>query len=97
MNKFLRYEPEMKTPEHQTVFDFSAAGGILRLAEKCNGSGDCRKLPGSGGTMCPSFMATRNERDTTRGRANTLREFLTMDKKENAFDHPEIKEAMDFA
>ncbi|SEF44992.1 FAD-binding and (Fe-S)-binding domain-containing protein [Algoriphagus boritolerans] len=95
MNKFLRYEPEMKTPEHQTVFDFSAAGGILRLAEKCNGSGDCRKLPGSGGTMCPSFMATRNERDTTRGRANTLREFLTMDKKENAFDHPEIKEAMD--
>jgi Fe-S oxidoreductase len=40
-------------------------------------------------------MATRNERDTTRGRANTLREFLTMDKKENAFDHPEIKEAMD--
>lgn len=95
MNKFLRYEPEMVTPEHKTVFDFSQAGGILRLAEKCNGSGDCRKLPASGGTMCPSFMATRNERDTTRGRANTLREFLTMDKKENAFDHPEIKEAMD--
>lgn len=95
MNKFLRYEPEMVTPEHKTIFDFSQAGGILRLAEKCNGSGDCRKLPGSGGTMCPSFMATRNERDTTRGRANTLREFLTMDNKENAFDHPEIKEAMD--
>lgn len=45
--------------------------------------------------MCPSFMATRNERDTVRGRANTLREFLTLDKKENAFDHPEIKEALD--
>ncbi len=95
MNKFLRYEPEMVTPEHKTVFDFSQAGGILRLAEKCNGSGDCRKLPGSGGTMCPSFMATRDERDSTRGRANILREFLTMDNKENAFDHPEIKEAMD--
>lgn len=95
MNKFLRYEPGMVTPEHQTVFDYSADGGILRLAEKCNGSGDCRKLPGSGGTMCPSFMATRNERDTVRGRANTLREFLTLDKKENAFDHPEIKEALD--
>lgn len=95
MNKFLRYEPEMVTPEHKTVFDFSQVGGILRLAEKCNGSGDCRKLPASGGTMCPSFMATRDERDSTRGRANTLREFLTMEKKENAFDHPEIKEAMD--
>ena len=45
--------------------------------------------------MCPSFMATRNERDSVRGRANTLREFLTLDKKENAFDHPEIKEALD--
>ena len=95
MNKFLRYEPDKETPLHKTMMDFSQVGGILRLAEKCNGSGDCRKLPGSGGTMCPSFMATRNERDTTRGRANTLREFLTMDKKENAFDHPEIKEAMD--
>ncbi|WP_425635763.1 FAD-binding and (Fe-S)-binding domain-containing protein [Algoriphagus yeomjeoni] len=95
MNKFLRYEPDMETPNHDTILDFSNVGGILRLAEKCNGSGDCRKLPGSGGTMCPSYMATRNEKDTTRGRANTLREFLTMDKKENAFNHPEIKEAMD--
>ena len=95
MNKFLRYEPDMETPTHDTIMDFSNVGGILRLAEKCNGSGDCRKLPGSGGTMCPSYMATRNEKDTTRGRANTLREFLTMDKKENAFNHPEIKEAMD--
>ena len=95
MNQFLRYEPGMQTPMHDTVIDFTNVGGILRLAEKCNGSGDCRKLPGSGGTMCPSFMATRNEKDTVRGRANTLREFLTLDKKENAFDHPEIKEALD--
>ncbi|EAZ80044.2 D-lactate dehydrogenase (cytochrome) [Algoriphagus machipongonensis] len=95
MNKFLRYEPDVETPVHPTALDFSAVGGILRMAEKCNGSGDCRKLPGSGGTMCPSYMATKNEKDTTRGRANTLREFLTMDKKENAFNHPEIKEAMD--
>lgn len=95
MNQFLRYEPGMQTPVHDTVIDFTNVGGILRLAEKCNGSGDCRKLPGSGGTMCPSFMATRNEKDTVRGRANTLREFLTLDKKENAFDHPEIKEALD--
>ena len=95
MNTFLRYEPDMETPEHDTVFDFSANGGILRAAEKCNGSGDCRKLPASGGTMCPSYMATRNEKDTTRGRANTLREFLTNSSKPNPFDHAEIKEAMD--
>src|SRR5690606_27020228 len=95
MNKFLRYEPGMKTPEHDTMLDFSSVGGILRLAEKCNGSGDCRKLPGSGGRMCPSYMVTRNERDAVRGRANTLREFLSLDDKQNAFDHPEIKEALD--
>ena len=95
MNEFLRYAPESETPEHETALDFNQVGGILRMAEKCNGSGDCRKLPGSGGTMCPSYMATRNEKDTVRGRANTLREFLTLDKKENAFDHPEIKEALD--
>jgi FAD/FMN-containing dehydrogenase/Fe-S oxidoreductase len=95
MNTSLRYEAEMQTPVQKTLLDFSHAGGMLRLAEKCNGSGDCRKLPESGGTMCPSFQATRNEKDTTRGRANTLREFLTLDKKENAFDHPEIKEALD--
>lgn len=95
MNQFLRYQPDVQIPTQDTLIDFSNVGGILRLAEKCNGSGDCRKLPESGGTMCPSYMATRNERDTTRGRANVLREFLTMDKKKNAFDHPEIKEAMD--
>lgn len=95
MNTSLRYEPGMKTADPDTVLDFSEVGGILRLAEKCNGTGDCRKLPAWGGTMCPSYQATRNEKDTTRGRANTLREFLTLDKKENAFDHPEIKEALD--
>lgn len=95
MNSSLRYEPEQKEPKIETVFDFSNVGGILRAAEKCNGSGDCRKLPVSGGTMCPSYQATRNEKDTTRGRANILREFLTKNEKQNPFDHPEIKEVMD--
>lgn len=95
MNTFLRYEPDMKTPVQETLMDFGHVGGFLRMAEKCNGSGDCRKLPASGGTMCPSYQATRNEKDTTRGRANTLREFLTLDKESNPFDHPEIKEALD--
>ena len=95
MNTSLRYKAEQKEIEIKTVLNFSKEGGILRAAEKCNGSGDCRKLPVSGGTMCPSYQATRNEKDTTRGRANTLREFLTTNKKENPFDHPEIKEVMD--
>ncbi len=45
--------------------------------------------------MCPSYMATRNEKDTTRARANILREFLTTSKKLNPFDHEEIKDVMD--
>ncbi len=95
MDTSLRYEPGKETPQFDTVFDFSDYGGILRAAEKCNGSGDCRKLPLSGGTMCPSYMATRKERDTTRARANTLREFLTQSEQSNRFDHEEIKEVMD--
>src|SRR5690606_4427140 len=68
---------------------------ILRLAEKCSGSGDCRKTEVTGGTMCPSYMATRDEKDTTRARANMLRQFLTNSNKQNRFDHEEIKEVMD--
>jgi FAD/FMN-containing dehydrogenase/Fe-S oxidoreductase len=95
MNTHLRYTPGQATPEFATVLDFSANGGILRAAELCNGSGDCRKTHLSGGTMCPSYMATRNERDTTRARANILREFLTNSRKQNRFDHEEIKDVMD--
>jgi Fe-S oxidoreductase len=50
---------------------------LLKLAEKCSGSGDCRKTEITGGTMCPSYMATRSEKDTTRARANILRQYLT--------------------
>ncbi len=95
MNSSLRYKPDQKTPNFKTLLDFSAAGGLLRLAEKCNGSGDCRKLPLSGGTMCPSYQATKNEKDTTRARANALRAFLTEDTTPSPFDHPEIKAVMD--
>ncbi len=94
MNSMLRYTPGQKTPEFKTVFRFPDQD-ILQHAEQCNGSGDCRKTELSGGTMCPSFMATRNERDTTRARANILREFLTNSKKLNRFDHEEIKDVMD--
>ncbi len=95
MNTSLRYEADVPTKTIDTVFDFSKQGGILRAAEKCNGSGDCRKLPLSGGTMCPSYQATRNEKETTRARANTLREFLTKSDQQNPFNHEEIKAVMD--
>lgn len=77
MNEFLRYEQDKPQPEIKTIFDFSKQEGMLRLAEKCSGSGDCRKTELTGGTMCPSYMATRRERDTTRARANILRQYLT--------------------
>ncbi len=82
-------------PEIQTIQDFSDSLGILRAAEKCNGSGDCRKLPSAGGTMCPSYRATKNEKDTTRARANALREYLTNSEKNNKFNHRELYEVFD--
>ena len=94
MNTMLRYVPGQTTPAFQTVFRFHNQD-ILQHAEQCNGSGDCRKTHLSGGTMCPSYMATRNEKDTTRARANILREFLTNSDKMNRFDHKEIYEVMD--
>src|SRR5450432_3467111 len=94
MNTMLRYAPGQKTPHFNTVFRYYNQD-ILQHAEQCNGSGDCRKTKLSGGTMCPSFMATKNEKDTTRARANILREFLTNSEKLNRFDHKEIYEVMD--
>ena len=95
MDTSLRYEVDRDEPEIETLFDFSDSLGILRAAEKCNGSGDCRKPASFSGTMCPSYRATLNEKDTTRARANALREFLTQSEKENRFDHPELKEVFD--
>jgi FAD/FMN-containing dehydrogenase/Fe-S oxidoreductase len=94
MNTSLRYTPGKKTPEVDTIFDFSSTEGIIRAAEKCNGSGDCRKTSVIGGTMCPSFMATGEEKNCTRARANILREFLSADEK-NIWDHREIYEILD--
>jgi FAD/FMN-containing dehydrogenase/Fe-S oxidoreductase len=95
MNTFLRYEPGLETREIDTIFDFSKDLGILRATEKCNGTGACRKTEIIGGTMCPSYMASRDEKQTTRARANILREFLTSSKKQNPFDHKEIFDVMD--
>lgn len=94
MDTMLRYEAGQQTPAFPTLFRFRNQD-ILQHAEQCNGSGDCRKTHLSGGTMCPSYMATRHEKDTTRARANILREFLTRSDKPNRYDHREIYEVMD--
>ncbi|WP_422860018.1 FAD-binding and (Fe-S)-binding domain-containing protein [Flagellimonas sp. S174] len=95
MDESLRYEVDRKEPEVNTLLDFSDSEGILKAAEKCNGSGDCRKSHTMNGGMCPSYHATKNEKDTTRARANALREFLTNSDKTNRFNHDELKEVFD--
>ena len=67
----LRYGPEYRTPDPKTIFDHGEHGGLGRAVEMCSGVGACRKT--LSGTMCPSYMATRDEAHSTRGRANTLR------------------------
>ncbi len=91
----LRVIPGKAIPESETQFDFSRYRGYFRSVEKCNGSGDCRKSEVIGGTMCPTFMASRDEDKSTRGRANILREFLYNNQKENLFDHQEIYDILD--
>ncbi len=95
MDQSLRYEVDREEPYIETYMDFSDSEGILKATEKCNGSGDCRKTHKMAGAMCPSYHATKNEKDTTRGRANALREFLTSNGQENRFDHNELKEVFD--
>jgi Fe-S oxidoreductase len=95
MNSFLRYEPGHQSPKFDTYFDYSREGGLMQLIEKCNGSGDCRKTEITGGTMCPSYMATRDEMATTRARANVLRELLSRNDLKKPFDQPEIYEVLD--
>lgn len=97
MNESLRYETDQFTPTYQTKFDFSDEGGIVQTAEKCNGTGECRKTEKTGGTMCPTYMATRNESDSTRARANALREYLSRQATpgENPFARKELSEVLD--
>ncbi len=94
MDSSLRHLPGRPTPEPDTWYDFSDWGGFVRAAEKCNGSGDCRKSAVIGGLMCPSYMATGDERLTTRARANIIREMFYGD-RENLWDSPEIYELLD--
>ncbi|MGE3798275.1 MAG: FAD-binding and (Fe-S)-binding domain-containing protein, partial [Thermomicrobiales bacterium] len=74
MTENLRFGPSYKPVDIKTHLDFSREGGFMAAVEMCNGAAVCRKL--KAGTMCPSYMATRDENDTTRARANALRNAL---------------------
>jgi FAD/FMN-containing dehydrogenase/Fe-S oxidoreductase len=89
----LRYGPAYATPALATTFDFSADGGLLPAAELCAGVGECRKT--RAGTMCPSYQATRDERDSTRGRANALRLAITGQLGFSGFTDPVLHEVLD--
>src|SRR5262249_22648462 len=89
----LRYGAGYLTPEVPTTLDFSADGGLTRAAELCAGVGECRKT--RSGTMCPSYQATRDERDSTRGRANVLRLAITGQAGLSGLTDPALREALD--
>jgi FAD/FMN-containing dehydrogenase/Fe-S oxidoreductase len=89
----LRYGPGYITPAVETTFDFSADGGLLPATELCAGVGACRKK--REGTMCPSFQATRDEKDSTRGRANLLRLAITGQLGFEGFTDPHVHEVLD--
>ncbi len=93
MNSFLRFEPDQATKNIQTVFDFSATDGYVRAIEKCNGSGDCIKTSLAGGTMCPTYRASKDETQATRARANMLREIITNTNR--PFENKELYHILD--
>lgn len=89
----MRWPPDYRQETRETVFDWSAwPGGLTGAAEMCNNNGACRKS--AGGVMCPSFRATGNERDLTRGRANAVRLALTGRLGADAFASDQMADAM---
>lgn len=93
MDAGLRYEQH--EPDVNTFFDYSRQKGWLCAIEQCNGAGDCRKSDLFGGTMCPTYRATRDEKNATRARANILRELLTHPLQKSRFNQAEILDILD--
>ncbi|MEK6530716.1 MAG: FAD-linked oxidase C-terminal domain-containing protein, partial [candidate division NC10 bacterium] len=93
LTEHLRSGPDYKTWEPATLLDFSGQGGFAAAVEMCNGVGVCRKK--LEGTMCPSYMATRDEEHSTRGRANALRAVLSGQLPASEFRGRRLYEVMD--
>ena len=92
MTENLRYGPDYQATSIPTKLDFSLDGDYSGGVEMCNGMGTCRKLDGS---MCPSYMATREEEHSTRGRANLLRAALSGRLPEGAIADERLYQALD--
>ncbi len=88
-----RYRPGYGPKPVETALDWSDWGGLLGAVEMCNNNGNCRKL--ETGVMCPSYMATRDEKDVTRGRANSLRLALSGQLGPDALSSDAMKDTMD--
>jgi FAD/FMN-containing dehydrogenase/Fe-S oxidoreductase len=88
-----RYPPGYQASAPQPVLDWSAWGGFPGAVEMCNNNGHCRKF--DAGTMCPSYRATGNERDLTRGRANTLRLAISGQLGEAGIADEAVREALE--
>ncbi len=93
VTEHLRYGATYKTWEPRTLLDFSERGGFAAAVEMCNGVGACRKS--LEGTMCPSYMVTRDEEHSTRGRANALRAVLSGALPPSEFTGRRLYEVMD--
>ena len=91
-----RYKPDYSVPEMETGLDWSAwtgaGGGFQGAVEMCNNNGACRKF--DAGVMCPSYRVSRNEKDVTRGRANTLRLAISGQLGRDALTSREMRETM---
>ena len=94
MNTSLRYRQPNPKREIETIFSWDDTLGMVRAAENCSGSGDCLKSEIIGGSMCPSYMATRDEKHTTRGRANILREYFTGSRSTDKLELHDVHEAL---
>jgi len=92
MTENLRIGPDFKTVRLEERLDFSDDHGISGAVELCTGVGSCRKMVG--GTMCPSFMVTGDERHSTRGRANSLRAALSGELGPDGLTDEELYDAM---
>jgi FAD/FMN-containing dehydrogenase/Fe-S oxidoreductase len=88
-----RFKPGYAVPKIGTALDWSKWGGFDKAVEMCNNNGHCRKF--DAGTMCPSFRATGNEKDLTRGRANTLRLAISGQLGPDALLSDDVRDAMD--
>ncbi len=86
----LRTQIGMPIREINTFFDFEKTNGFVRAVEKCNGSADCRRSNEMAGNMCPTYRATLDEHQTTRARANLLRDFLNNPKIDNPLSNKDI-------